>query len=340
MTDEQNGKTDATIYDVARVAGVSPSTVSRAFSRPGRVSAQTAERIRAVAAELGYRSREVSRPAAKSTTRMIGVAVADITNPFNFRVIRGCESAAMEAGFLVSLSDSQESEALERHMLRRTLPYVDGLVIASSRLSDTELRTVAKTVPTVVLNRRVPGVPSLVPDMARGVRRAIEHLVGLGHDHICYLAGPEASWADGVRWRTIREAALELGFNEHRAGPYTPTIQGGRTAASVIAARRHKAVIAYNDVMAIGLIRGLSERGIRVPEDVSVIGFDNIFASELTAPGLTTIAAPLTMLGESAVRYIVSLIGGPKLAEPLPMTVPVRLVVRGSTAAHNPVWPE
>ncbi len=339
MPEDETTARDATIYDVARVAGVSPSTVSRAFSRPGRVSTRTAEKIMAVAEELGYRSREVSRPAIKVATKVLGLAVADITNPFNFRVIRGCESAAVQAGFMVTLSDSQESEALERMMFRRALPLVDGLVIASSRLSDTELRTVAKTVPTVVLNRKVPGVPSLVPDMGRGIRRAVEHLVSLGHDHICYLAGPEASWADGKRWRTIREAAHELRFTEHRVGPFTPTIQGGRTAAAAVAAKRHRAVIAYNDVMAIGLIRGLIERGIRVPEDVSVIGFDNIFASELTTPGLTTVAAPLTMLGESAVRYLVSLINGVKLAEPLPTTVPVRLVVRQSTAEVNPHWP-
>lgn len=326
-----DGGSDATIYDVAKAAGVSPSTVSRAFSRPGRVSAQTAERIRAVAEELGYRSREVARTAPRTTTKVLGLAVADITNPFNFRVIRGCQAAAAEAGFVVTLSDSQESEALEREMLRRSLPLLDGLVIASSRLSDTELRTVAKTIPVVVLNRRVAGLHCIVPDMGAGVRKAAEHLVQLGHRSITYLAGPEASWADGIRWRAVRDSSRDVGFTEHRVGPFAPTLQGGRASAEVIAARKARAVICYNDLMAIGLMRGLQERGLRVPEDVSIVGFDNIFASALTSPSITTVAAPLTMLGDSAVRYIVGSLSGSKSIETIPLTVPVRLIIREST---------
>ena len=331
MVNEPGTGSDATIYDVARVAGVSPSTVSRAFSRPGRVSAQTAEKIRQVAEELGYRSREVSRTAAKSTTKVLGLAVADITNPFNFRVIRGCQAAAAEAGFVVTLNDAQESEALEREMLRRSLPLLDGLIVASSRLSDTELRTVAKQLPAVILNRRVAGLHCIIPDMAHGVRKATEHLLALGHRNITYLAGPEASWADGMRWRAMRDSAKELGFTEHRVGPFAPTLQGGRGAAEVIAARRLKAVVCFNDLMAIGLMQGLAERGIKVPEQISIIGFDNIFASALVTPGLTTVAAPLTMLGDSAVRYVVASLAGHKSAETAPVSVPVRLIVRHST---------
>ncbi|MDO5534601.1 MAG: LacI family DNA-binding transcriptional regulator [Propionibacteriaceae bacterium] len=332
MAKEPGSGSDATIYDVARVAGVSPSTVSRAFSRPGRVSAQTAEKIRAVADELGYRSKAVARASAKSTTKVLGLAVADITNPFNFRVIRGCQAAAAEAGFIVTLNDAQESEALEREMLRRSLPLLDGLIIASSRLSDTELRTVAKTMPVVILNRRVAGLHCIVPDMAYGVRRVAEHLMELGHRNITYLAGPEASWADGMRWRALREAAKEMGFTEHRVGPFAPTLQGGRGAAEVIAARKLKAVVCFNDLMAIGLMRGLAERGISVPEGVSVVGFDNIFASALVTPGLTSVAAPLTMLGDTAVRHVVSaLTGNDRHTEPAPVSVPVRLIVRNST---------
>ena len=331
MVNEPGTGSDATIYDVARVAGVSPSTVSRAFSRPGRVSAQTAEKIRQVAEELGYRSREVSRTAAKSTTKVLGLAVADITNPFNFRVIRGCQAAAAEAGFVVTLNDAQESEALEREMLRRSLPLLDGRIVASSRLSDTELRTVAKQLPVVVLNRRVAGLHCIIPDMAHGIRKAAEHLLALGHRNITYLAGPEASWADGMRWRAMRDSAKELGFTEHRVGPFAPTLQGGRGAAEVIAARRLKAVVCFNDLMAIGLMQGLAERGIKVPEQISIIGFDNIFASALVTPGLTTVAAPLTMLGDSAVRYVVASLAGHKSAETAPVSVPVRLIVRHST---------
>lgn len=334
--DNEGQSTEATIYDVARVAGVSPSTVSRTFSRPGRVSAATAQKIRAVAEQLGYRSREVDKAYVKANTKVLGVVVADITNPVNFRMIRGCQSAAAEAGYVVTLADAQESEQLEREMLRRSLPLLDGLVICSSRLSDTELRTIAKNLPTVMLNRQVAGLHSIVPDMAGGVRQALEHLVELGHRTVGYLAGPEASWADGMRWRAMRDNAPTLGLTEHRMKSFAPTMQGGRAAADAVIERKLKAVICYNDVMAIGLIRGLRERGVSVPEQVSIIGHDNIGSGSLIEPGLTTIAAPLTMLGQSAVRYITGVVatGSHAPAGPtVPAVLPAKLVVRGSTAA-------
>lgn len=322
-----------TIYDVAEAAGVSPSTVSRAFSRPGRVSSETARHVRAVAEQLGYRAQEVYRPATPSRTGMIGLAISDITNPFYFPIIRGAEHAAGEAGFTLLLTDAQESERREREMLSRALPVIDGLVIASSRISDTDLRSLAKTVPVVVLNRPVAGLPSVIPDTPRAVRRAAEHLAELGHRRICYVAGPEASWADGARWRNLREAAHELGLTESRLGPFSPTVDGGRQAAAGVASRGVAAVIAYNDLVAIGLVQGLSDLGLRVPQDVSVVGFDNIFASDLITPALTTVAAPLVTIGETAVRNVIALAAGARSRASEPTVVPIRLVVRSSTAA-------
>lgn len=322
---------EATIYDVAKAAGVSPSTVSRAFSRPGRVSATTAERIRAVAESLGYRGREVTSSTPTTHSRMLGLAVADITNPFNYRVMRGCEAAAAEGGYIVTVTDAQESHQLEREMLERSLPLLDGLVIASSRMSDVELRTIARNIPTVVLNRKVSGIHCILPDMAGGARKAVEHLAGLGHVSIAYVAGPEASWADGARWGAIRDTARSLGITEHRLGPFAPTIHGGRAAAEVVAARRLRAVICYNDLMALGLIKGLVAHGLTVPDHVSVIGFDNIFAGAMVEPGLTTVAAPLTMMGDSAVRAVTAMLSGGSVPAG-PVVLPVRFVPRGTTA--------
>lgn len=134
-----------------------------------------------------------------------------------------------------------------------------------------------------------------------------------------------------MRWRALRDFAREAGFTEHRVGPFAPTLQGGRAAAAIIASRRLRAVVCYNDLMAIGLMKGLAAQGVRVPDDVSLIGFDNIFAAALVEPGLTTIAAPLTMLGDSAVRHIVAALSGATSGDASPTTVPVRLVVRAST---------
>src|SRR5690606_28137204 len=205
-----------TIYDVAREAGVNASTVSRAFARPGRVSSETSAHIRAVADRLGYRQEEIFRPSTPTRHSIMGLAVSDITNPFYSGVIRGAERAAAEAGLTLVVGDAYESAAAEREMLDRQLPIVDGIVITSSRLSDTDLRGLARVKPAVVLNRQVRGLPCFVPDNTRGIKRAAEHLGELGHNAIAYVAGPEASWADGMRWRALREAAFELGLSANR----------------------------------------------------------------------------------------------------------------------------
>lgn len=327
-----------TIYDVAKVAGVSPSTVSRAFSRPGRVSARTAQHVRQIAADLGYRSEEIFPPPAPTRTQLIGMAVSDITNPFYFPIIRGGERAAAEAGFTLVLTDADECEQTERESLKRALPVVDGIVIASTRLSDTDLRSIGRNVPVVVLNRPVPGLNSVIPDTDRAVRRAVEHLASLGHRKVCYVAGPEASWVDGARWRALREASLELGLDLHdqRIGPVPPTVPGGGKAAISVIAKRATAVLCYNDMIAIGVIRGLRARGVAVPGQVSVIGFDNTVASSLVTPGLTTVASPLVSLGEAAMRNVIALGRGATPHGKGPTVIPCRLIVRESTGPPPP----
>jgi LacI family transcriptional regulator, repressor for deo operon, udp, cdd, tsx, nupC, and nupG len=332
-----------TIYDVARVAGVAPSTVSRAFSRPGRVNAETAERIRQVAEQLGYRANPLARALSTHRTQMVALVISDITNPFYFEIIRGAEHAASAAGYTMVLSDTQESDRLERLALERVMSTVEGFVLASSRQSDTAIRMVAKQKPMVVLNRPVGGVPSVVPDIPRGTRRAMEHLGELGHDTITYVAGPEASWADGMRWRSAMEAAHELELRVRRIGPYLPTVAGGEQAVGELAKAPTTAVLAYNDQVAMGVMRGLARMGASVPRDVSVVGFDNILPAELVTPTLTTVGAPLRSMGGTAVTNLLAYIGGATRGSGQPVVLPTRLVVRESTAQRSrkrtsPAW--
>lgn len=322
-----------TIYDVARAAGVAPSTVSRAFSRPGRVNAETAERIREVAQELGYRANPQARALSTRTTSMVAVLCADITNPVFSEMVRGAEEAASDAGYAMVLADTRESADREREVLDKILSSVDGVVLASPRMSDTAVRQIAKVKPAVVLNRVVGGLPSVVVDTPRGMHRAAEHLVELGHDHVTYLAGPEAAWPDGVRWRALRDVRGELGLTVRRVGPVAPTLQGGVRAAAQWAAHPTSAVIAYNDLVAIGFMRALQNSGRSVPEDVSVIGFDNTPSAELVTPGLTTVAAPQRALGARAVKHVLAFVGGARPSTTEPLVLPTKLVVRASTAA-------
>ncbi|MFB7890719.1 LacI family DNA-binding transcriptional regulator [Microbacterium sp. NPDC056044] len=329
-----------TIYDVAAAAGVAPSTVSRAFARPGRVNAETAERIRQVAAEMGYRTNPLARALPTGRTSLLAVIVADVTNPFFFEILRGAEEVATEAGYTLLVADVQESMEAERRALDRTLPMVEGLVLATSRMSDSSIRVAAKQRPTVVLNRAMSDIASVATDNARGTRRAVEHLAELGHTTITYLAGPDASWASGVRWQALREAAHELGLRARRLGPFAPTQAGGLAAAEAFVDSPGTAVLAYNDLMAIGLMRGLTGHGIRIPADVSVVGFDNIFGADFCTPQLTTVAAPLRELGKVAVATLLRDLRTPPRPgqrEPLKTALlPARLVVRESTGAVSP----
>jgi LacI family transcriptional regulator, repressor for deo operon, udp, cdd, tsx, nupC, and nupG len=324
-----------TIYDVAREAGVAPSTVSRAFSRPGRVKAETAERVRAAAARLGYRTSPPARALSTGRSSMVALVIPDVTNPVYFDITRGAEDAAAEAGYTLLLADFRESGRLERSAIDRALPAVEGLVLGGPRMPDSAIRVAAKQRPTVVLNRAVAGLPSVVTDNLRGMRRVAEHLGTLGHDTITYLAGPEASWADGMRWRSLREAGSELELRVRRLGPYPPTVAGGLAAVDDL--RRHPttAVVAYNDLMAIGLLHGLRRARVAVPRQVSVVGFDNIFGSDFCTPALTTVAAPLRALGAAGVRQLLAELGGARPRTGQPGVLPVRLVVRDSTAQRS-----
>lgn len=334
--DEPKGRSPrrctVTIYDVARAAGVAPSTVSRAFSRPGRVNAETAERIRRIADDIGYRTAPIARPPTTTLTGMLAVVVPDIANPFFAQIVLGAQKVAMARGYTMVLLDSRESDRVERVVIERALRTVDGILLAAPRMSDSAIRMISKQKPVVVLNRAVVDVPCVVTDNARGAQQAIGHLGALGHDHLTYVAGPEASWADGMRWQALHEAGPALSVRVRRLGPFTPDIDGGLRAAKELLAHPTSAVVTYNDQLAFGVIRGLGRAHVRVPQDVSVVGFDNIFVADLVTPGLTTVAAPLQAEGATAARHLIALVQAPPDRTGPPVVLPVRLVVRASTA--------
>ncbi|XVV10516.1 LacI family DNA-binding transcriptional regulator [Actinoplanes sp. CA-131856] len=322
-----------TIYDVAREAGVAPSTVSRAYARPGRVNADTAERVFAAADRLGYRVRPVKRSAApeEAPRKAIALVIADVTNPFYGDIIKGAYEAARDAGYQLILSHTNESPRVERQTIEQELEQVDGVVIASSRMTDSALRMVARRKPVVLLNRIIPEANCVLNDAERGIKRAVEHLAELGHERITYVAGPETSWSDGVRWRALRQAAAELHLDARRVGPYGPTVLAGLSAALRVAELEATAVQAYNDQLAIGVLKGLRQLGIGVPEQVSVVGFDNIIFDELVEPQLTTIASPLYRMGLTGMSNCIAIAQGARPSGQ-PLVLPVRLVVRRSTA--------
>jgi LacI family transcriptional regulator len=329
-----------TIYDVAAAAGVAASTVSRTFSRPGRVNERTAEHVRQVAATLGFHANPVARALSTDRTSLLGLVVADVANPFFSEITQGAQRAADEAGYTVLLVNTQESGAHEKRAIERSLSLVDGVILASSRLSDAAIRMVAKQKPTVVLNRVLPGVQCIVPDIRGGVAAALNHLRQCGHEQLVYVAGPEASWSDGMRWRCTRELGDSLPVRIRRVGPFPPTVAGGGQCANLFPGLGATAALAYNDLIAIGLIRGLAERGMRVPDQLSVAGFDDTLAGRLVTPALTTVSTPLESMGSQSVVRLARLIASDG-SDKVELTIlPSRLVVRDSTSGAAPPFME
>ncbi|WP_051808263.1 LacI family DNA-binding transcriptional regulator [Actinoplanes subtropicus] len=332
---KQRGNTDrkpaATIYDIARHLGLSPSTVSRALNKPGRINAKTEQRVREVAAELNYRINPMARALPTGRTNTLGLILTDITNPVYFPLVRGAERITAGAGHTLVLAESQESGTLEAETARRLLPSIDGLVLVASRLDDEQIRELAEVKPLVLVNRAVESLPAVVPDVLPGIRDALDHLASLGHASLAFLSGPSASWMSRLRWETLLDEAPARGMTIVEIGPGAPTLDGGEQGLRRVRASGVTAVVAYNDLMAIGLLRACRAAGVEVPSSLSIVGFDDIFGSDFTSPPITTIRTPLDLAGEEAVHQVFAALGDDDV--PAPRRVSAQFVERASTAA-------
>lgn len=325
-----------TIYDVAKAAGVAPSTVSRAFSRPGRVSAATHATVMAAAKELGYRTAAPAAQERGQRHHRLGIEVPDLTNPYFAELVSGMQEAAHEQEFLLMLLDTVEDEARERTSLESAVNVVDGIVLAGTRLSDATLNHLTKRIPVVVLNRRVAGLDSVTPDYEHGMGQAMAHLAENGSRTVTYVAGPVNSWSDGERWRAARVAARQHGIQVQRHGPFAPTTAGGEQAFEELHDSLPHAVICYNDLVAFGFLISALRAGIRVPGQLSVMGHDDIQLSRLVGGGLTTVVSPKRAQGRAAVERLVRRIENPSAHRtPVEGSLPVRLVPRGTTGPRE-----
>lgn len=361
--DTRAGRT-VTIYDIARVAGVSASTVSRTFSRPDRVSFRTAQKVRAAALELGYHLdvETVGTATGRPLTGTLGMVVADITNPFFQEVYRGAEHAARLEGMFLTLNNTSESVPRAQAVLEHLAPKVDGLLLASTRLANGDIQKIARTTPTVSINRPVPGVPSVLVNNYDGALKAVEHLAEQGVRSITYFAGPYDSWADAIRWRALLDAVDPHAHTRDQdpasllraprptpaasraMGRVTvrqervdqPTTVGGRRAFARWQEHRTDAVICFNDLVGIGFLDEARRAGVHVPGEVAVIGYDNTEITTLVTPGLTTIAAPLATLGRVAAANLMAVTRGLKGPSAKPRVLPTRLIVRGSSVMQLP----
>jgi DNA-binding LacI/PurR family transcriptional regulator len=323
-----------TIHHVARAAEVSVSTVSRAFTVPEMVHPQTRRKVLQVAEELGYQPNRAARGLVTGRTGNIGVVVPDVANPFFSAVLKGCAARAREARHVVFLADAAEDPRVEAEVVGAMAKQVDGIVLCSPREDSDQLDRLVGIAPLVLLNRADTGLPTVLMDSADGVRQAVEHLGALGHRRIAHLSGPASSWAGEERLRGLRAAAPACDVEAVELGPFPPTFQGGIQATDLALARGVTAVLAFNDLMAIGVLNRLAARGVSVPEEMSVVGFDDIEMSSMTTQPLTTVRMPMEAAGRTAVDLLLDeLPPGPELQRWLP----TQLIVRSTTAPRVPV---
>ena len=307
-----------TIADVAREAGVSQQTVSRAINNKAEISPQTRTHVLAVVERLGYRPSGLARGLVTQKTHTIGLVVPDIANPFFSEMARGAEDAAHLAGYSLLLGDTIEDPEREARVLA-TLEEkrVDGIVLCSSRLPEDELVALSRRHSNLVLvNRRLPDhqVGIVIVDDVAGARQAVQHLIRLGRRTIGFLAGPQGSHSAQLRTEGYRAGLTEAGltFDPTLLVPCLPNRDGGFEAANKLLGDRPDvdALFCYNDLVAVGALQACAEMGRKVPDTVAVIGCDDILLAGLVTPPLTTLHSDQRTLGARAMRMVLDKIGG------------------------------
>lgn len=321
-----------TVFDVARAANASIATVSRVMN--GRPVSDTAlaQRVRRAADELGYRPNMVARDFRDGVTHTIGVVVPDLANPFFPEVVKGLAREVTASGHRLLVADTDEDVREELRVIGELAGRCDGIVLCSPRMPDSELVTLAGFgIPIVCTNREARGVPltTIGIDSATGMSEAVEHLSALGHRHVGYLAGPASSWSDAQRRTALHHAAHAHHVRVTVVAAGSTSAAGHRALPDLL---RHRvtAVLAFNDLVALGALARLREVGRTVPADLSVVGFDDIPVAEFVAPPLTTVRLPTMELGRRAGGLLRELLidGGTPREERLASS----LVVRNSTA--------
>ena len=324
-----------TLHDVAARAGVSKSLVSLALSGSSRVSAESRTRIETAAAELGYRPNAAARSLKVRRSHTIGVLILDLHNPVFAEILDGVQSEVRKHGYSTMLISGGIDPAIEQAEIETLLRLqVEGLILISHRLSPETLRTIAREVPTVVVTRDdidADAMDTVSNDDCEGARVAVEYLISLGHSRIVHLSGGDNPVAS-MRAEGYRRAMKDSGLGENiRVVPGGLTDAAGYSAAVASREFSPTALFVANDVAAMGAIAALEESGFRVPDDVSVIGYDGIAIGGMRRVNLSTIEQPLAELGRRAALRILGRIANPMSAAHHER-LEARLVVRGTTS--------
>lgn len=321
----------STIRDVAVLAGVSVSTVSRVYTQPDLFREETRRRVHDAARQLNY---SPSRNAASLTTGKtgnIGIVVPNLANPLFPEMVKAAQHSAGRRNLAVLLADSDDSAATEEQLLHALAKDVDALLVFSSLLSDDQIASVGQLRPMVFVNRQVRGYPCVLVDAFGGMRLLAQYLTNLGHTSALYMPGPENAWAAVERRNAIIAAGEQTGLHVDVAGPGVPSFEWGSDAAEkLVRTPLPSVVICFNDIMALGVTARLLQLGVNVPGQVSVAGWGGTRIAGYSTPALTTIALPLSELGSVAVDQVLAATAGVQADVP-PVMLGVELLARATT---------
>ena len=336
-----------TIKDIAKQAGVSHATVSRALRNSSLISVETTDRIRQIALEVGYQPSAAARSLKTNRSQVLGVIVSSIADPFFSEILFGIEECAQEGGYSLFIAASQNDPSRERKIVQTMMEQrTEGVIICSSSFGSEQGRQLlAYGFPIVVVNHQ--GAEnfnfSIYHDDIDGSRQITRHLIDLGHEHIAYLG-------NSLSGRTTQDRLTGFQTEMENAGLTIPAefiyhVNGGEPKFGLEALEyflqmkdRPTAIVCFNDMLAIGVLKGCSQKGIRVPEELSVTGFDNITYSAFTTPALTTLDQPKRSIGVEAAQLLLDLLNANNRKSPESAKIKVlkgKLLVRNSTAAYN-----
>src|SRR6059036_2693660 len=329
------------IYEVAKHAGVSTATVSRVLSQPGVVAPGTRRKVMQAVELLDYAPNSAAKNLRTLRTGKLLVTVPDISNPFFSLILQGIEDAAQREGYAVLLGDTQHEEREDRYALMLKRKEADGLIVLGHRLPKEAAALVLAMAPRCapVVNgcEFTPrlGIPSVHIDNAKAAAEAMDYLYRLGHRHIGIITGPLVSplSRDRLRGATAR-AKTQKAERDFVVMNGDFSIESGAAGAERLLGRREPptAIFCFNDEMAMGVVETAKRRSLRVPLDLSLVGFDDIRFARCIDPPLTTIAQPMRAIGEGTVRLLLEILNGGNGAAPESVTLPHTLTIRSSTA--------
>jgi LacI family transcriptional regulator len=333
-----------TIKDIAKLAKVSPATVSYVLNNTRFVSPDKVERVLKAVSEINYVPNAVARGLRVKESKTIGLILTDITNPFFPDLAKGCEDEANAKGFhVVMMNTNDQSERTRSALMQLREGKLDGLIVASAKSEDAPLlkELVSLGYPIVLVHRKIPDlrVNTVVADNFNGTQTATRHFLSLGHRKIGYITGVTDSNVNSDRFGGYQKAMLDLGISilpewiSQGHGRYEFSYQAALKIIDLPAEKRPTAIIAGNDMSALGVLDAALDRKLRVPDDLAIIGTDDLFLAQSRAIQLTSVRIPRYEMGQQATRILLDLIGQKKPPAPSEFILPTSLIIRKTCGA-------